>query len=375
MTTVLQLIPSLYDGGAETLVKEYGVQFRRHPELQIRCVLVTIHNFTDSANYKRLINSGVEHVSIYNHHNKLVSLHRLWFGGWYVPRKLLQIINEYKPAAIHVHLGLLRYLVPIHNQIKNIKLLYTCHNEPSIKFGHSNVEAEAATYLLKNNNLQMIALHEDMRIQLNEMFGIDNTIVINNGVDFMSFRKVEETKDQIREKLNIPKDAFVIGHIGRFSDQKNHMFLLDVFAKLYDKQKNSFLVLIGNGPTKGKAIKKASDLGVLSRIVFLSHRTDIPQLLKSMDVFLFPSLYEGLSVTLVEAQVSGLRCIISDTIKPYNVLLDTTIQLSLEKSAEEWCNAILDSNRKCTSHYNISDFDMNSIIKYLARIYKNNQNG
>ena len=86
MMTVLQFVSSLSDGGAETLVKDYGILFKRHPELQVRCVLVTLHNFKDSANYKRLKNSGVEIVSIYKNHNKLVSLNRKLFGSWYIPR-------------------------------------------------------------------------------------------------------------------------------------------------------------------------------------------------------------------------------------------------------------------------------------------------
>lgn len=371
MITVLQFVSSLSDGGAETLVKDYGILFKRHPELQVRCVLVTLHNFKDSANYKRLQNSGVEVVSIYNRHNKFVSLHRQLFGSWYVPRRLLQIIEDYHPVAIHVHLGLLRYLLPINNRLWNIKLLYTCHNEPAVMFGHGNGEKEAAEFLLKNNNLQMIALHEEMRVQLNSMFGIDSTIVINNGVDFTSFHQIKESRDQIRNGLNIPKDAYVVGHIGRFSKQKNHLFLVEIFAKLYEKKKNSFLLLIGTGPTKEKVIQKASELGVQERILILSNRTDIPQLLKSMDVFLFPSLFEGLSVTLVEAQVAGLRCVISDTIKPHNVLVESTIQVSLKSSLEVWCDAILDVNRKSVSHNNISDFDMNNVVKYLAKLYKN----
>lgn len=371
MITVLQFVSSLSDGGAETLVKDYGILFKRHPELQVRCVLVTLHNFKDSANYKRLKNSGVEIVPIYKNHNKLVSLNRKLFGSWYIPRRLLQIIEKFKPVAIHVHLGLLRYFLPINNQLKNIKLLYTCHNEPAIMFGHGNGEKEAASFLLKNNKLQMIALHEEMRVQLNSMFGIDSTIVVNNGVDFKSFRQIKESRDQIRNGLNIPKDAYVVGHIGRFSKQKNHLFLVEIFAKLYEKKKNSFLLLIGTGPTKEKVIQKASELGVQERILILSNRMDIPQLLKSMDVFLFPSLFEGLSVTLVEAQVAGLRCVISDTIKPHNVLVESTIQVSLESSLEVWCDAILDVNRKSVSHYNISDFDMNNVVKYLAKLYKN----
>lgn len=370
MITVLQFISSLSDGGAETLVKDYGILFKQHPECQIRCVIVTLHNFKNSANYRRIQEAGVDVVSIYNQHNKLISLYRQLLGFWYVPRRLLKIIRKYHPAAIHVHLGLLKYLLPISNQLKTVNLLYTCHSEPNVTFGHNDGEREAAQLLLKNNNLQMIALHEDMRTQLNSMFAIDNVVVVNNGVDFRKFREVKENREHIRAELRIPSGAYVVGHIGRFSKPKNHLFLIDVFAKLIEKQPNSFLVLVGTGPTREKVIQKATNLGLMHRILFLSNRTDIPQILKSMDVLLFPSLYEGLSITLIEAQASGLRCVISDTIKPYNVLLDSTVQVSLESSVDNWCDAILDFKRKSTTHYNISNFDMNRVIKHLAELYK-----
>lgn len=371
MKTVLQFISSLTDGGAETLVKDYGLLFKHYPELDIRCVLVTLHNVTNTANYRRLQDSGVEIIPIYPYHNKLISLHRSLFGKYYIPMKLHRIIKKYNPIAIHVHLGLLRYFLPISDELKDIKLFYTCHCEPTVMFGHGNGEREAAYNLINHNNLQMIALHEEMRVQLNNMFNINNTIVVNNGVNFRTFRDVIETKSQIRSRLNIPYDAFVVGHIGRFSKEKNHLFLMDIFAKLCKRNKNSKLILIGNGPTKEQVIQKAKQLGVLQNIVFLSNRTDINQLLKCMDVFLFPSLFEGLSVTLVEAQVSGLRCVISDTINPHNILCDTTIQVSLNSSTDVWCDTVLDVNRKNSFHYDISNFDMDIVIKTLANIYKN----
>ena len=132
-------------------------------------------------------------------------------------------------------------------------------------------------------------------------------------------------------------------------------------------------MLIGTGPTREKVVQKALELGVQERMLILSNRTDIPQLLKCMDVFVFPSLFEGLSVTLVEAQVSGLRCVISDTIKPNNVLVESTVQVPLESSIDEWCDAILDVNRRSMSHYDISGFDMNKVVEYLAKLYKNNK--
>lgn len=369
MITVLQFISSLSDGGAETLVKDYGVLFKQHPELQIRCVIVTLHCVKNSANYKRLNGTGIEVVSIYKHHNPLISLHRRILGSKYVPKQLQKIIKLYNPKAIHVHLGLLKYIRPISKELQRIKLFYTCHNEPHIMFGHSDGEKEAASYLIHNNNLQLIALHDEMRVQLNKMFGQNNTIVVNNGVNIATFRKIAETRDEIRCSLNIPEHAFVIGHIGRFSDQKNHLFLIKIFAKLLERYQNTFLLLIGSGPTKKQVIEEARQIGIINNIIFLSNRTDIPQLLKCMDVFLFPSLYEGLSVTLIEAQASGLRCIISDRIKPINILSNTTIQVSLDQSIDIWCDAIIDRTRKNKFHYDISEFDIRKSVEQLSKIY------
>lgn len=366
---IIQFISSLSDGGAETLVKDYALTFKRHPELNIDCIIVTLHNFKNSANYKRLQNSGIEIIPIYKHHNKLVSFHRKIFGKWYVPQKLKKLIKHHKPGAIHLHLQLLKYLKPISSELKDVKLLYTCHSEPTVMFGHHDGEKEAASFLIKHNNLQLIALHEEMRRELNTMFCTQNTEIINNGIDFKAFRNITKTKAEIRRNLNIPVDSFLIGHVGRFVEVKNHAFLLKIFNTLLKYKRNARLLLIGTGPLKKQIQHNATNLGIDDKITVLSNRSDIPELLKCMDVFVFPSLFEGLSVSLVEAQVSGLRCIISDKIKQENLLKDTTIQVSLEASTETWCETIIDINRKNEFHYDISVFDMDKEIVKLSKLY------
>lgn len=369
MITVIQFVSSLSDGGAETLVKDYGIMFKRHPELKVRCIVVTLHNVKDSANYQRVKDSDIEVLSIYKNHNKLISLFRYVFGRVYIPYKFNKIIARYNPRAVHVHLGLLKYLRLISRRLKKINLFYTCHNEPSVMFGHNNGEKEAAMYLIKNNNLQLIALHEKMQQQLNTMFGVKNTIVVNNGIDLDAFRCVEESRTIIRESLGIHENAFVVGHIGRFSIQKNHIFLVNCFAKLLETKSNAILLLIGSGPTKEQVLQVAMQLGISDKIIILSKRTDIPQLLKCMDVFLFPSLFEGLSVTLVEAQASGLRCVISDKIESYNMLTNNIIQVSLESSTDEWCKAILNTEIKTVVHRSITEFDMEKVVVQLSKLY------
>ncbi len=142
----------------------------------------------------------------------------------------------------------------------------------------------------------------------------DKAMIIKNGIECDRFVFSPEIRSQIREELEIAPDSFVIGHVGRFSPPKNHSFLIDTFAQLVKDQPDSILVLVGDGPLRLDIEKKVVDLNLTDKVRFLGVRNDINLLLQAFDVFLFPSLYEGLPVTLIEAQGAGLPCIISDVI-------------------------------------------------------------
>lgn len=370
MKTVIQLITSLSDGGAETLVKDYAIVFNNNSELGIKPVIVTINNDIQSANYKRLQEQNIRVISIYKHRSKLISLLRVLFGAFYIPFMLLNILKEIKPDSIHVHLGILRHLLPIRNKLIGVNLFYTCHNLPELMLdGKRKAEGRAAKTLIQHNNLQMIALHSDMAKQINKMFSIDNTIVINNGIDIKKFSKVERDRSEIRTNIGIPTDAFVIGHIGRFTEQKNHVFLIDIFYELLKQRPNSHILLIGNGPYSELIKNKVRDYGLVTNAHFLEHRTDTHELLKAMDVFVFPSLFEGLPVTLVEAQASGLRCIISDRINKQSILSKHTIPISLKKSPKEWCELILNDQVINDDYGDLLKYDINTELEKLALLY------
>ena len=364
---VFQFISGLNDGGAETLVKDYACLLDKE---RFEVKIVTIHNVTNTANYRRAIENNLSLISIYSHYNILTRTFNKIFGRWYVPYRLKKLVEEERPNCIHGHLVCLKYLKPISKHIKNVKIFYTCHSLPRLKFeGRSKAEGKAARYLIKHNGLQLIALHREMADTMNQMFGINNTVIVKNGCDFSRFCNVDETKEDIRSSLNIPQDAYVIGHVGRITKLKNHSFLLDVFAKTKQIRENSYLLIIGSGPLEDEIRQKVESAGLADSAVMLSHRTDIPRLLKAMDVFVFPSLFEGLSVTLVEAQASGLRCVISDTINPENVLSKNTVQVDLSKTADEWRDIAMDESIVSNTYGNLADYDMNTSIKYLETLY------
>ncbi len=167
------------------------------------------------------------------------------------------------------------------------------------------------------------------------------------GIDLAPFRE-PANRDGIRSELHIPPDAFVIGHVGRFFEQKNHTFLLDIAAEVYKREPGMRVLLIGDGPLRAAMEQKAARLGLSQHIIFAGIRADVPQLmLGAMDVFLLPSLFEGLPVVGMETQAAGLPLVLSDSIAEETDIINPLLQrLSLQQPAGVWAEAVLAARRK-----------------------------
>ncbi|MEK5214647.1 glycosyltransferase family 1 protein [Psychrobacillus sp. FSL H8-0487] len=164
--------------------------------------------------------------------------------------------------------------------------------------------------------------------------------VINNSIDASKYVYNEVTQKNIRKQMDI-EGKFVIGHIGRFSKQKNHFFLVDIFHEIYKKDPNSVLVLIGEGPLQSSIEKKIEELKLKESVIFTGVSTNVNELLQVMDVFVFPSRFEGLGIVAVEAQAAGVPCIVSEYIPEEAFITNIIEKISLSKSPNEWANAIL----------------------------------
>jgi glycosyltransferase involved in cell wall biosynthesis len=139
-------------------------------------------------------------------------------------------------------------------------------------------------------------------------------LIVKNGIDLNKFTFCPNIRKKLRAELGINEHIYVVGHVGRFSHPKNHTFLIDIFKEYVSINFNSILVLAGDGPLRADIEYKVKDLGLVDRVKFLGVRSDVNCLLQAFDVFVFPSLYEGLPFTLIEAQGVGTPCIISDVI-------------------------------------------------------------
>ena len=204
------------------------------------------------------------------------------------------------------------------------------------------------------------------------MFETNNFKVLNNAIDSEKYKYNSVKKCEMKKKLGIPLTSIVIGHVGRFSGVKNHSFLIDIFEKL-SKQNDCYLVLVGDGDLKEQIEIKVKEKSLEKRVLFLGLRNDVHDLMQVMDVFVLPSLYEGLPLVLVEAQAAGIPCVISDNIPDDCVLTDLIKKISLNDDIYNWVELITQSiyqDKKITSEEIINkNFDIKANAKYLEDFY------
>ena len=166
-------------------------------------------------------------------------------------------------------------------------------------------------------------------------------IVINNAIDLNEFYPDKKDREHIRRHLGI-EDKFVIGHVGNFTPQKNHEFIIRIFKQIVLKNKDAVLVLVGDGNLRKKIEEEVIKNNLKNNVIFLGTRNDVNFVMRAFDCFLFPSLFEGLGIVLIEAQATGVPCVLSDVIpSDTNIIKERNIVLSLKDSEKIWAEKVL----------------------------------
>lgn len=207
------------------------------------------------------------------------------------------------------------------------------------------------------------------------MFRNNKFTVIPNGFDIKKFIFNEGARKEIREGLNIV-EKFVIANVARFNDQKNHLFLLQVFESIAAKQKDAYLLLVGDGPNLPMIKKKIENCQYKDRIIYYGTTDEVEKIYSAADVFLLPSKYEGLGIVFIEAQISGLPVITSNVV-PYEVNINGLAHfLSLSDPADLWADEVLKINQiERTLFYernkeSIDKYDIQKDARFLETIYR-----
>lgn len=172
------------------------------------------------------------------------------------------------------------------------------------------------------------------------IFGKDKFEIIPNGIEVDKFHYNETTRAEVRKELLLKDDEIVIGHVGRFELQKNHKFIIDIFEQLYKLNNKYKLVLLGKGKLEQEIKDYIADKDFCNSVKFLGVRKDVYNIYQAMDIFILPSIFEGLPLTGVEAQYAKLECFFSDAISREVEISDNCSFISLEETAENWAKRI-----------------------------------
>lgn len=225
---------------------------------------------------------------------------------------------------------------------------------------------------LKPQVTHMFTCGEEAGIWLYGKKQQDQVIMMNNAIDAKLYQYHPAVEEEMRKELGL-EGKFVIGHVGRFFPQKNHTFLIDIFAKVYQQNKNAVLLLVGGGELETEIKEKVEELNLTEVVKFLGVRSDIHRLMQAFDVFILPSLFEGFPVTMVEAQAAGLPCIISDQVPPQCAITKNVEIISLKQSPQQWAEHLLtyQNTKKQNTYETIvkQNFDIKANAKWLQQFY------
>lgn len=327
MIRVLHILANLNRGGAETMIMNY---YRHLDRSKVQFDFV-VHTSSESAYDKEVIGMGgrIYRLPRFKGYN-LISYQQMW-------AKLLKEHPEWR--IVHVHFFTIAgVILPVAKRMRIPTRIVHSHNIASSNF---SVLEKMGNFILRRVALKyatdQLACSNDAG---KYYFGNRRFIIVKNAIDTERFIFNSQIRDEIRNRLGIDKKN-VIGHVGRFCEQKNHIFLIDVFNEIYKYNNDSVLLLVGDGPLQNQMKETVKRLGLSDVVIFAGARDDIPQLMMAMDVFVFPSLYEGLGIVAIEAQAAGLYTILSDRVPDAAMITTLARKISLQENANCWANRIL----------------------------------
>lgn len=200
--------------------------------------------------------------------------------------------------------------------------------------------------------------------------------ILNNAIDAKQYVFSASSRNDIRNELKIDTNAFVIGNVGRFHSQKNQIFLIDVFKVVHDQNENAILLLVGDGDLRNDILERIKYYKLGDSVILAGVRDDVPQILSAIDVFVFPSIFEGLGIVAIEAQAAGLQTICADSIPKEANITELFQYMSLDDSVEKWASSILKyengyERKNMSNEIKKRGYDILSSSEWLRQFYLN----
>ncbi|KJW11649.1 glycosyltransferase [Levilactobacillus spicheri] len=320
---IVHFISGIGSGGVEQMLVNYTSILNRDSEFS---QIIVYQHCPDEICLNKLEQAGNKCVRIAD--KRTHPLKNLW--------QSYRLIREESPDIVHSHMSLLNFF----------PLSMATLNRVPVRISHSHISSSEGSNIFnacfKKLNIifstHLLACGTDAGKFL---YGTKKFEVIRNAININNFIDLRKKGKVRRLELKLPEDSIVIGHVGRFVEQKNHKKLLNIFYDFYQKNnKNSFLLLVGDGKLRKKIENKAVRMGIRNRVIFTGNVRDVSKYYSVMDAFVLPSLYEGLPIVTIEAQCAGIPMVLSDMIDTDAKILRTTHLIGLNLESNEWANEL-----------------------------------
>lgn len=368
---VLHVVGGMNKGGTETMLMNIYRKINRD-RIQFDFLY-----FTDEETYydKEIIELGGEIIRI----SKIKLIHILDFIS-----NISQVINSNGPyKVVHAH--------TLFNCGLAVKAAEKSNIDIRISHAHTTLDNENGILrklyikIMRNMILKYSTnLLSCSNLAGKYLFGEDimksyKYDILPNLISYENIVNVDKDKVYQFKRINgLNNDNLILGNIGTLKEAKNQQFLLDIVYKLKEKNKNVKLLLVGSGPLEENLREKCEKLGIENEVIFTGTRDDIDVILNSMDVFVFPSTFEGLGLVLLEAQAAGLPCVVSEAIQPEaDLQLGLFSKLNLDDGAESWANKIIEvygkkenDKQKILDAFDKQGYSTEKCISKLLSIYK-----
>lgn len=331
---VAQVLNRMDSGGIEAVVMNYYRHIERS-QVQFDFYFAVDSTFPQQEELQRL-GAGIYPIPAYSHP---LAYHRT----------LYKAFKDQKYKVVHAHLSTMSVFALFAAWRAGVPTRI-CHNHSTAHWGEG--KKTLLKYLLRPFNklfaTDWFACGEKAGRWMygDRAFEKGKVHVMPNAIDTEKFAFDPSARQRLREELGIPQQAFVVGHVGRFTYAKNHVFLLKIFSLLNEQCPDAWLLLVGEGELMEKIRAQTQQMGIAQRVCFTGARSDVAKLYSVMDVFCMPSLYEGLPVVALEAQANGLPCVLSKSITEQTVFHNNVQLLALDDLLA-WCIAIQQGKRSC----------------------------
>lgn len=358
MIRVLHIVTHMNRGGLETMIMNY---YRYIDRKKIQFDFLVHRN--EQADYDEEIQQLGGNIY------RLPILNPMSIGYRNAVDKFFETHQEYR--IVHCHLDCL----------SSIPLQYAkkWHIPVRIAHAHNTNQEKNIKYIIKQKYKKQIPRYANYLFACSHdagkwMFNGKPFIVMRNAINSKSFSYNPAVRKVMRNMFGVSDNQFIIGHIGRFNKQKNHKFLINIFVEILKKEPNAILLLVGDGNLRQDIQQICKDSRIENHVIFTGVRADIEKIVQVIDVFVFPSLFEGLPVTMVEAQAAGLPCVISDKIPSETIITDGLVSVkSLDESAGLWAEHIIAKRQHQrydrAKEIQKSGFDICTSVEWLTNMY------